>query len=614
MNFLKKYFWVLFATMAILGIAILAAKICEGNKIPIWIEIEQDDNTEKVLAWYDAETKINYFFLPAYADDENAKVRTDDGLSVTTAGKSLVNGSNAFAFFEIDKEYEIATAGFWGNKYKVKFVVADNTSTMYINTVTGSMREVFKKKKHEEPASMAVYTKDGIKDTYVASMTINGRGNSTWEEEKKAFTLKLGEVTSILDLDGSSKWILLANAKDKSNLKNKIVYDLAKREGLPLTPDCEYTALYLNGEFYGLFLLCQSPNTAEERTDSSDEITLCKFEFPKRLETEKNAIIIGERNLPVECVIPKSIKQHNRDIISEKIETVDKIILNENTDIDELSEVIDIDSWTKKYLIDEIFENYDSGNGSAYFHWYSNSQDAKIYAGPMWDYDLSMGSRNAIKNPEVLFAVHSYRDPDKRRFWYPELYQNESFYKKVIELYENEFRNELEYITKEYIPNLADEIDKAVKCDAIRWKYSSEGLIDEIVEFLSTRESFLDSTWLENNKYCVVRGYVGGMEKDYFYQYVPYGKKISDCSYVSDYFTDDRYIPRIEETGVTFDVSQTITEDVNVVFEKKDLGIVEKYKSELFTNSYRIAPFTFALIVLMSIILLINERIKRSNK
>ena len=65
MEFIKKYFWVFCATVAILGMAVLAVKICDGNKIPIWVEIEQNDSAEKILAWYDAESSINYFFLPS---------------------------------------------------------------------------------------------------------------------------------------------------------------------------------------------------------------------------------------------------------------------------------------------------------------------------------------------------------------------------------------------------------------------------------------------------------------------------------------------------------------------------------------------------------------------
>ncbi|MBR6308420.1 MAG: CotH kinase family protein [Lachnospiraceae bacterium] len=613
MEFIKKYFWVFCATVAILGMAVLAVKICDGNKIPIWVEIEQNDSAEKILAWYDAESSINYFFLPAYVNSENTKVRTDGDISIMSKGKSLNDGINPFALFEIDKEYEIETTGLLKHKYKVELVVADNTSTMYINTITGSMREVFKKKKQEEPASMSVYTREGFKNTHVSSMTINGRGNSTWEEDKKAFTLKLNEVTPILDMAGSSKWILLANAKDKSNLKNKIVYDLAKREGLRLTPDSEYTALYLNGEFYGLYLLCQSPNTVNEWADNSNDLRVCKFEISGRVQAAENGFLVGERNVPVESILPKKVTPDNLSVLQRKIEEVDKKICEGAENQIDLSQFIDIDSWTKKYLIDEIFENYDAGICSAYFFWDEGSFDGKIYTGPIWDYDNAMGSSYILtQNPAAIIASHEYRRPEQMRYWYPELCGNEAFYEKVKDTYSERFSTALEYLANEYIPNMCDEISQAVRCDEIRWKYECASVVDELVQYLTERKSFLDSYWIKCDRYCAVRGYAPEAYKDYFYEYVPYGKTINDSAYVFSFFKDDEYIPVIEETDEVFDLSAGIYDDINLVFEKKSSNFVERYKSVLYTGAYKMVPITVIIIIALTIGLIIRERIRRN--
>lgn len=56
------------------------------------------------------------------------------------------------------------------------------------------------------------------------------------------------------------------------------------------------------------------------------------------------------------------------------------------------SDILDADSAVRYYWTQEFFKNMDSATSSTYFYKDSDSVDSKLYAGPMWDMDNSMGT------------------------------------------------------------------------------------------------------------------------------------------------------------------------------------------------------------------------------
>ena len=55
------------------------------------------------------------------------------------------------------------------------------------------------------------------------------------------------------------------------------------------------------------------------------------------------------------------------------------------------SDILDADSATRYYWTQEFFKNLDSSTTSTYFYKDSDSVDSKLYAGPAWDFDNSLG-------------------------------------------------------------------------------------------------------------------------------------------------------------------------------------------------------------------------------
>ena len=70
---------------------------------------------------------------------------------------------------------------------------------------------------------------------------------------------------------GKSKtWLLISNYKDWTNMRNKLVYELAKYVGMPYTPDSVYVSLYVNHQYRGLYLLIEKLQVADNRIELDD--------------------------------------------------------------------------------------------------------------------------------------------------------------------------------------------------------------------------------------------------------------------------------------------------------------------------------------------------------
>lgn len=99
---------------------------------------------------------------------------------------------------------------------------------------------------------------------------IKGRGNASWEYDKRPYNIKLDESADLLGMGKAKGWCLLANYLDTSLMRNKIIYDLAEETGIPFTMDARSLDLYINGEYKGTYLLTEKVEVDKNRLNITD--------------------------------------------------------------------------------------------------------------------------------------------------------------------------------------------------------------------------------------------------------------------------------------------------------------------------------------------------------
>lgn len=100
-------------------------------------------------------------------------------------------------------------------------------------------------------------------------------------------------------------------------------------------------------------------------------------------------------------------------------------------------EYIDVDSFARKYLLEELVKNLDASFTSQYIYKYDDSISSKFYAGPCWDYDKSIAASGItedginLNDPKGLYAAVQEKESD---IWYA-LYQHKDFRKTVAAIF-----------------------------------------------------------------------------------------------------------------------------------------------------------------------------------
>jgi len=124
-----------------------------------------------------------------------------------------------------------------------------------------------------EDCNITVEDTDGKKVLNGVNGKVKVRGNWTSNYVKKSLKINFSESQSMLGLNGGKKfksWILLAEYKDGSMLRNKSTFAISReilgKDGL-YASDSRLVELKINDEYFGVYLLCEVQQINKGRVD-----------------------------------------------------------------------------------------------------------------------------------------------------------------------------------------------------------------------------------------------------------------------------------------------------------------------------------------------------------
>lgn len=269
---------------------------------------------------------------------------------------------------------------------------------------------------------------------------IRGRGNSTWNYDKKPYRLKFDDKVDLFGMGKARDWVLLANTVDMTMLRNLAVYRMAQEfESMKYTTDCEFVHIYLNDDYRGLYLVVEQVEEGKNRVEIGDGLKSDgKVSSPKEtgflLECGNGDSSGGQKEfrpessgrVSTEKVVIKSpepevLTDAHVSYIKKYYEDVQKAIAED--DFDTLCNLVDIDSVVDSFICTQYVLSGDMG----YDYFVYKEPGGKLFMGPLWDYDQSSGSsEHGGKNHRGYSAA----DPHP---WYVKLIENEKFRALVIE-------------------------------------------------------------------------------------------------------------------------------------------------------------------------------------
>lgn len=563
MKWIAKYAYWLILTVAFGGIMLLG--FSGTNEEDLCFYVKHKTGAEKI-AVYTSEEGRNYVFLPSYSEMDQVTVSLPYGRTMFIGGIEMKNGGDCGSFL-LNQEYAFRIGE---NTGVISFCRSANMPTLYIKTASGNMEDIYADKEHEEVAMITLYSSGGDIAYTDNSCIIKGRGNSTWEMEKKPFRLKLSDEAGLLNMGEDSDWVLLANSSDESNLHNKLVFDMANRVCGEWTPRCEYVDVYLNGQYNGLYLLAEKVESGKNRIDLNIGAGdfLCSVDFSSRFEMLENPFFTQSGRV-IAIYEPKVLSVEAKERIVDLVDRQEQLLLSQE-DLTQ-SQLVDIDSWVCKYLVDEIASNTDSDLSSSYFYY----SDGMFYGGPVWDYDMAFG--NTIQNhyPKAFIAKNYVKYSAYNSHYYSALYANDSFRVRMSEIYEKVFLPVLNQMIAQDVQNTADRISSAAEMNRIRWpiqinEHPEDGpwnryinTPESIIHYLQEKTELLSNVLIDGEPYCTIQ--FEHTTRRYFWTVtVPYGSVLANTDIVDEplYPKVNSVTWRIEGTQEYFDPDEPILQDM----------------------------------------------------
>lgn len=162
--------------------------------------------------------------------------------------------------------------------------ISEKMPAIHINTANGSNLWAIQYSRYSKLMGLIDYTDATIstalcEDENVlngAQAEVKVRGNYTLDYEKKPIRIKFKEKTNLLGLHGGEKyknWVLLADWKDLSMLNNSVAFYLGNTilgsDGFYCT-DFRRVEVYLNGEYWGVYLLVEQQEAKDGRTSAPE--------------------------------------------------------------------------------------------------------------------------------------------------------------------------------------------------------------------------------------------------------------------------------------------------------------------------------------------------------
>lgn len=397
--------------------------------------------TEEEIRLYVLNNK-GYFFLPSFTDADEAQKCFESSLG--PEDKATIEGLDG-----------------------IEYLRSENISATFVETFNGTMDYINDAKGHHEPGYFRCFGPEGEPETEGALVKIKGKGHSSFSHsDKKSYTICFDSPVSIEQLGSGDTFILQANALDKTRIRNTLAYRYARELGIDHTTGTRYTDLYLNGRYWGTYEYLEAVAKGDACAAAGEYL----FEINNDEErSSAETCFRDSENTQYEIDYPSEASEALLTDMSawmdEKIDVVNRC---SQMSAEALNEEFDVDSFASMYIMDALFDDVDANFVSTF---YRRNAENKLLAGPVWDYDLTLGNHG---KREVDHGINSFADGLPER-----LMASSQFRKTVRSKWDSIGRAAAEELVTVWADETAEEIGSSLSMDRIRWLYEERTSADD---------------------------------------------------------------------------------------------------------------------------------------
>ena len=398
-----------------------------------------------------------------------------------------------------------------------------------------------------------IYNGEGVRNNltdpynnYNGKIGIEVRGSSSQMFPKKQYAVETRDIlgndlnVSLLGFPEESDWILYAPYNDKSLVRDVIAYKITNDMGWYASRS-KFCEVVLDGDYVGVYVLLEKVKRDANRVDIKKlepaDITGVALTGGYIIKIDKTD---GENNdgwystfLPFpqspysvfyqyHYPTPDEIVQQQKDYIQHKIfqfETMMAYAVNIADTATGFPKFLDTDSFVDFIIINEFAKNVDAYRLSTYLYKNRDDINTKIFAGPVWDFNISFGNAYYYEGYmtegwQLQYLTDYQNIPIEEPFltpnWWRKLFDNTDFRNKVYSRWQEVKINALSKThVLNYIDSLARLLNESKTRNFERWPILGENIwpnyyvgltyeqeIDYLKSWIASRLNWMDTNMI----------------------------------------------------------------------------------------------------------------------
>ncbi len=289
---------------------------------------------------------------------------------------------------------------------------------------------------------------------YNGKITIQSRGSSSQGQPQRSYAWTTvdsagnGKNVKILGMPKESDWILFGPYTDKTLMRNNLIYEISNRMGW-YTTRTEFCELILNNQYVGVYVIMEKIKWDKNRVDipkllptttKGDSLTggyIMKVDRVKQsgygVWTSPITNYNGGKSYQIQTVNPDipNIPQVQANYIKHWMDSFENMLLgggygsklNAN-----YHKMIDVNSFMDFYICNEVTHNVDAYRLSCFLYKQRNSLGGRLYAGPIWDFNIALGNANYCNGGDTSgWSTCGY---SSEPFWFNRLLEDPDYQKQ----------------------------------------------------------------------------------------------------------------------------------------------------------------------------------------
>ncbi len=292
---------------------------------------------------------------------------------------------------------------------------------------------------------------------YNGKIGIERRGASSYNYPQRPYAFETrnedgsNNNVEILGMPEENDWILLSHYNDKTFMRNAVSFDFFREMG-NYSVRSHLCDVVINGEYEGIYLLCEKIKRDKNRVDISklkkednagDDLTggyIFKVDYHNGYDGwTSDYSPVDHSNYTTRFVYYypdyDEISGSQRQYIKTHVDEF-QYILHQPDFANKYNSYINDSSFIDYFIVNELARNVDGYKKSRYFHKNKDSKNGLIKAGPVWDFDWAWKNINdcyIFKNTDGSGWAYKINDcyETSSPGWYVRLLQDPVFANKL---------------------------------------------------------------------------------------------------------------------------------------------------------------------------------------